>query len=51
MKGVEELIILGGEIVGRTEAEVKVKKSGGELAIDWIWKLCNMLFEGSVGGL
>ena len=26
----------------------EIIKSGGDSEVDWIWKLCNMTFEGDV---
>ena len=52
----------GGELIRRTEVEVRVRRlkngkaagkdgvmgetiKGGNMAVDWIWRLCNMGFE------
>ena len=29
----------------KDEVAGKVVKGGGEIMIDWIWKLCNMIFH------
>ena len=40
----------GGEQIMRTEVEARVRKlemikGGGDMVVDWIWRLCNMAFE------
>ena len=37
-----------GKVAGKDEVTGKTINGGGELVIDWIWKLCNMAFESGV---
>ena len=36
-----------GKTAGKDEDTGEIIKSGNELVIDWIWKLCNMAFASS----
>ena len=33
---------------GKDEVTEEMVKGGGEVVVDWIWKLCNMAFESNV---
>ena len=44
---VEERIkkLKNGKAAGKDETTEEVVKGGGDLLVDWIWKLCNTAFE------
>ena len=33
---------------GKDEVRGEIVKGGGDVVVDWIWKLCNMTFESGV---
>ena len=37
-----------GKAAGKDEVIEEMVKSGGDVVVDWIWKLCNMAFESDV---
>ena len=36
------------EMEGKDETTGEMIKGGGEKVVDWIWRLCNMVFESGV---
>ena len=34
-----------GKAAGKGEVTAEMEKGGGDVMVDWIWKLCNMAFE------
>ena len=39
---------MNGKVVGKDEVTGEMVKSEGDMALDWIWRMCNMAFESSV---
>ena len=37
-----------GKAAGKDEKTGEMIKGGGDRAVDWIWRLCNMAFESGV---
>ena len=37
-----------GKAAGKDEVTEEMVKGGGDVVVDWIWKLCNMAFESDV---
>ena len=48
---VEERVmkLKNGKVAGKDENTEEMVKGGGDVVVDWIWKLCNMAFEKDVG--
>ena len=44
---VEERVkkLKNGKAAGKDEVTKEMVKGGGDVVVDWIWKLCNMVFE------
>ena len=38
-----------GKATGKDEITREMIKVGGDKVVDWIWRLCNMVFESGVG--
>ena len=34
-----------GKAAGKDEITGEMVKGGGDIVVDWIWRLCNMVFE------
>ena len=52
--GRSEVEMRVGKVKNRRAADVdeitgEMIKGGGDRVVDWIWRLCNMAFESSVG--
>ena len=47
---VEEKVkkLKNGKTAGKDEVTEEMIKSGGDVVVNWIWKLCNMAFESDV---
>ena len=47
---VEERVkkLKNGKDAGKDEVTEEMVKGGGDVVVDWIWKLCNMAFESDV---
>ena len=37
-----------GKAAGKGEVRKETIKGGGHRVVDWIWRMCNMAFEGGV---
>ena len=37
-----------GKAAGKDEVTEEMVKCGGDVVVDWIWKLCNLAFESDV---
>ena len=37
-----------GKAAGKDKVTEEMVKAGGDMVLDWIWKLCNMAFESDV---
>ena len=37
-----------GKVAGKDEVTREMIKSGSDMVVDWIWRLCNMPFESGV---
>ena len=48
--GVEERVkkLKNGKAAGKDEVTEEMVKGGGDVVVDWIWKLCNLAFESDV---
>ena len=36
-----------GKLAGKDEITGEMIKNGGDRVVDWIWRLCNVAFEGT----
>ena len=48
IRGTEVGKLKNGKAVGKYDVTGEIVKGGGELVIEWIWKLCNVAFESGV---
>ena len=43
-----ELEVRIGKVAGNDEITGEMVKGGDDMVVDWIWRMCNMVFESGV---